>query len=142
MYRVLLLCSDNSLLSPMAEGYFRSFIPYEAEIFSAGIKVRKLDPLGVKIMREDKIDISQTIQHKLTDLKHIDFDYVLTCDEDSEAESHHLPSKLVKYHYEFDKLIQIDSVDNTEEMYCNLRNHIKRAIRAFVKEHFVNAKAS
>jgi len=142
MYRVLILCSDNSVLSPMAEGYFRHFIQHDAEIYGAGITVRKVDPLIVKLMQEDKIDITRLTQHKLSDLRHIDFDYILTCDLDSEVESHHLPSKPVKYHYGFDKLLKIDTGESADTIYRTIRGRIKKAIQSFVKEHFTNIQTN
>ena len=142
MYQVLLLCSENSVLSPMAEGYFRYYNPGDTEVYGAGMVSKKIDPLAVKIMQEDKIDISNLQQYKLSDLRSIDFDYVLTFDAESEAESHHLPSKPVKYHYDFDKLMMMDTVENTEEMFRNLRAQMKKAIRSFIKEHFTNVKAN
>ena len=142
MYRLLLLCSDNSVLSPMAEGYFRHYKQDDAEIYSAGIALKKIDPIAVKIMKEDKIDISQLKQHNLSDLRHIDFDYILTFDKESETESHRLPSKSVKYHFDFKKLLVKDTVESTDEMYRNLRNHIKKAIQSFIKEHFTSIQAS
>jgi len=142
MYQVLLLCSDNSVLSPMAEGYFRHYKQGDAEVYGTGITLKKIDPLAVKIMQEDKIDISHLDHHKLSDLRHIDFDYILTFDADSEAESHHLPSKSVKYHFYFDKLLMMDNAESTDEIFRNLRNQIKKAIRSFIKEHFTNIQES
>ncbi len=142
MYQVLLLCSDNSVLNPMAEGYFRYFAQGDAEVYCAGIKVKKIDPLVIRIMQEDKIDISHIQQYKISDLRHIDLDYVLTFDEESEIESHRLPSKPVKYHYDFGKLLMMDTVESDETIYRNLRSRIKKVIRAFIKEHLTSVKAS
>ncbi len=87
MYKVLLLCSDNSVLSPMAEGYFRLFSEHETEVYSAGIRLIKLDPEMIKAMKEDEVDMSKIKQYSLSDLRHIDFDYILTFDTESETES-------------------------------------------------------
>lgn len=142
MYQVLLLCSDNSVLSPMAEGYFRQLMPEDAEVFSAGIARGKINSMAIKVMQEDKIDISGLHQNILLDLRHIDFDYVLTFDQESEAESHHLPSKPVKYHYDFDKILSPENGKNTEEKYRNVRDQLKKIIRSFIKEHFNQVASS
>lgn len=136
MYRVLLLCSENSVFSLIAEGYFRKYIPENTEVFSAGIALKKINSLAIKLMKEDNIDISGLTQHILSDLRHIDFDYILTFDPESEAESHHLPSKPVKYHYDFEKILMPENGKNTEEKYQNVRDQIKKIIRSFIKEHF------
>jgi protein-tyrosine-phosphatase len=54
MYRVLLLCKNNAVLSPMAEGYFRSLCPDDAEYYRAGITKEKVDPVVYKLMLEDE----------------------------------------------------------------------------------------
>lgn len=140
MFRVLLLCRNNSVLSPMAEGYFRKFANNVTEIYSAGIEKEKIDPIVIKLMSEDGIDISQIKQHKLDEFKHIDFDFILTYDEESEIESHHLPSKPVKYHFDFHKLIPDElTKSNKEEVYRTIRDKIKRTMRSFIRGHFANA---
>ncbi|MBN1596846.1 MAG: hypothetical protein JW894_00990 [Bacteroidales bacterium] len=141
MYRTLLLCKDNSVFTPMAYGYFKSILKKDqSEIYCAGIINKKIDQLILKVMLEDNIDISDYKPHLLPEFKSIDFDYVLTFDAESEEQSHHLPSKTVKYHYDFDKLL----IDNgkAEERLENLRivrERIKKTVRSFIKEHFTNS---
>jgi arsenate reductase len=141
MYRVLLLCSNNSLLSPMAEGYLRLFSESGTEVYSAGVEVKKADSLMLKVLKEDGIDVTKLTSHRLSDLRHIDFDYILTFDADSEQASHNLPSKSVKYHYQFDQFLNANIGENKEELYLNIRNRMKKTIRGFVKEHFTNSNA-
>jgi arsenate reductase len=136
MYRVLLLCSNNSVLSPMAEGYFRQFTDDRTEVYSAGIEVKKPDPIMLKVLKEDGVDVSKLRSYSLSDLRHLDFDYILTFDEESEQISHHLPSRSVKYHYQFDQLLESGEGENKEELYLNIRNRIKKIMRGFIKEHF------
>jgi arsenate reductase len=136
MYRVLLLCRNNSVLSPMAEGYFRHFISVNTEVYGAGIDLKKPEPLVLKLLKEDGVDVSKLRSYTLADLRHLEFDYILTFDEESELESHHLPSRSVKYHYRFDHFIADIEGENKEEIFLNLRNRIKKIIRGFIKEHF------
>lgn len=137
MFRVLLLCRNNSVLSPMAEGYIRKYADDLAEIYSAYIEKQKIDPVVIKLMKEDGIDISEIKQHQLSDFKHIDFDFILTYDDESKAESHHLPSKPVKYHFDFHKLTP-DDIDRSkkEEVYKQVRDKMKRTMRTFIRDHF------
>jgi arsenate reductase (thioredoxin) len=138
MYRVLMLCANNSLLSPMAEGYFRLFSKSDAEVYSAGLEVRNSDTVMLKVLKDDGVDISKLKSCSISELKHIDFDYIITFDEESEQASHHLPSKSVKYHYQFDHFLDPDALENKEELFLNIRNRIKKIIRNFIKEHFTN----
>jgi arsenate reductase len=123
----------------MAEGYFRKYASSETEIYSAGIKKVKIDPVVTRLLSEDGIDISQIKQNKLDEFKHIDFDFILTYDEESEIESHHLPSKPVKYHYDFQKFIpEVLTKSDKEEAYRQIRDKIKRTTRSFIRDHFKN----
>lgn len=137
MFRVLLLCRNNSVLSPMAEGYFRKFSGGITEIYSAGIEKEKIDPLVILLMKEDGVDISDLKQHRLDEFKHVDFDFILTFDKESESESHHLPSKPVKYHFDFHKMIPDELTrSNREEVYRSIREKVKKTMRSFIRDHF------
>lgn len=136
------MCRNNSVLSPMAEGYFRKYAGDAIEIYSAGIEKEKIDPVAVRLLSEDGIDISQIKQHKIDEFKSVDFDFILTYDKESEIESHHLPSKPVKYHFDFHTLIpeEINKSDK-EEVYRRVRDKIKRTMRGFIRDHFSDPKA-
>jgi protein-tyrosine-phosphatase len=142
MYQVLLLCSNNSILSPMAEGYFRSFSDTQTEVYSAGVELTKHDPDMLRVMKMDGIDMTGIKQYIVSDLRHVDFDYILTFDSESAEESHHFPSKSVKYHYQFDQFLLASDLEDKEEVYISLRNRMKKIIRSFVKEYFSSGKAS
>jgi protein-tyrosine-phosphatase len=136
MNRVLLLCKDNSIFSPIAEAYCKELTGEDTEVYSAGVEEAGIHPVIVKIMKDEGIDLSKFKSHSVHEFKHIDFDYILTFDSESEHESHHFPSKSIKYHYDFDKMIHEDSLDldKTEE-FQNIREKIKKNIKIFVKEH-------
>ena len=137
MYRVLLLCKDNTVLSPMAEGYLTYFAGDAVEAFSAGLGAKMVDPVVIDLMREDGIDISGIRPTNLSELKSIDFDYILTFDADSRDESLHLPSKPVKYHYDLCGMVpEKASAQETMEAYRNIQVKIKKSLRTFVKDHF------
>ncbi len=142
MYRVLLLCKDNSVLSPMAEGYFKMNTGDMVEVYSAGIYPKRVSSQIVKIVNEDGIDLSGHKSRALQDYRHINFDYILTFDNESEIESQHLPSRPVKYHFEFDKFLPDYKTDmESDEVYRNLREKMKKTVKSFIKEHLVNEGA-
>jgi arsenate reductase (thioredoxin) len=136
MYRILLLCKNNAVLSPIAEGYCKSLTGPDTEIYSAGVEKEKIDPLVIKMMNDEGIDLSNHKPQSVHNLKHLEFDYILTFDSESEAESHHFPSKTVKYHYDFDKMLHENDIkENKSEVYNNVRDKIKKSVKSFVKEH-------
>jgi len=56
--KVLFVCIHNSARSQMAEAYLNKFFGDRFEAESAGIEPGELNPLVVKAMKEDNIDIS------------------------------------------------------------------------------------
>ena len=76
--RVLFLCTGNSCRSQMAEGFTRHLKSDQFEAFSAGIETHGLNPNAVKVMAEAGVDISAQQSTHVDQLKHLDFDYVVT----------------------------------------------------------------
>jgi len=78
--RVLFLCTGNSCLSQMAEGWVRTLRP-ELDVQSAGIEKHGMNPLAVRAMAEAGVDISGQRSKTLDELENMDFDLVVTvCD--------------------------------------------------------------
>ena len=75
MKKIYFLCTGNSCRSQIAEGYARKLLPKsDFEIRSAGIETHGLNPRAVKVMAEERIDIS----NQISDL--IDMDYFAKAD--------------------------------------------------------------
>ena len=58
MKGILFLCVANSARSQMAEGIARAVLPPEVCVFSAGSDPGRLNPLAVRALADDGIDIS------------------------------------------------------------------------------------
>ena len=58
MNKIYFLCTGNSCRSQMAEGYARIFLKDKYEIQSAGLEAHGVNPLAIKAMAEDNVDIS------------------------------------------------------------------------------------
>jgi len=86
MKKILVLCTGNSCRSQMAHGYLEFFAKSRLKIFSAGIEVHGVNQTAIKIMKEDKIDISNYSSNHVDEYLHIDFDYIITvCDHAKES---------------------------------------------------------
>ena len=85
MTKILFLCTGNSCRSQMAEGFARPLKSNEFEAYSAGIDPHGLNPNAVQVMAEVGIDISAQQSTHVDQLRHIDFDWVVTvCDHAAE----------------------------------------------------------
>ena len=54
---IYFICSGNSCRSQMAEGYAKKYLP-NWDVQSAGIRADGVNPLAIKTMADDNIDIS------------------------------------------------------------------------------------
>ena len=59
MKKIYFLCTGNSCRSQMAEGYAKTLLGNPYDVRSAGVEVHGLNPLAVRVMAEDGIDISK-----------------------------------------------------------------------------------
>jgi arsenate reductase len=86
MLKILFLCTGNSCRSQMAEGWTRQLKSDVIEAYSAGIETHGLNPNAVKVMAEAGVGITDQQSQHVDDLKHVQFDYVVTvCDNAAEA---------------------------------------------------------
>lgn len=76
--KVLFLCVANSARSQMAEGLAKRILGSDAEVYSAGSKPSKLNPLAVEALKEIGIDISKQYSKSVDDIPVKDFDYIVT----------------------------------------------------------------
>ena len=84
--KVLFLCVMNSARSQIAEGFARAMAPQGAEIWSAGVKATRVNPLAVQVMEEAGIDIRAQTSKTLDAVPWQQADTVVTlCGEAEEA---------------------------------------------------------
>lgn len=85
MIKILFLCTGNSCRSQMAEGFARTLKSAQFAAYSAGVETHGLNPDAVQVMAEIGIDISAQQSTHVDQLRHIDFDWVVTvCDHAAE----------------------------------------------------------
>jgi arsenate reductase len=83
--KILFLCTGNACRSQMAEGWTRHLKGDRIEPASAGVAPKGVDPLALQAMKEAGVNMGGQGSKHVDDLKHIDFDYVVTvCDHASE----------------------------------------------------------
>jgi arsenate reductase len=136
MKKILVLCTGNSCRSQMAEGYLRSFAKGKAEIFSAGIEAHGVNPLAVKIMKEDGIDISHQTSNHVDEYKNVDFDYVITVCDNAKEKCPFFPSSAKKFHRNFPDPAKAKGTDEAVlRQFRKVREEIKIYCRKFVAEN-------
>lgn len=131
--KILVLCTGNSCRSQIAEGYLRYFARQEAEIFSAGVETHGVNPMAVKTMKEDGIDISNHTSNNIDEYRNIDFDYVITVCDNAKERCPSFPTNSQKFHYNFpDPAKAIGTDEEIAEEFRNVRQQIKDYCHSFV----------
>ncbi len=101
MKQILILCTGNSCRSQIAHGYLQHFAKGKAEIYSAGIEAHGVNPLAIKVMREDGIDISHHSSNNVEEYTQIPFDFIITVCDNANERCPYFPSTAKKFHQDF-----------------------------------------
>jgi len=76
---ILFICTENSTLSQMAEGFAKKIAPNGTGVFSAGIApALRVHPMAVEVMKNHGIDISSQHPKSISDLEEYRFDLAIT----------------------------------------------------------------
>ncbi len=135
MTQIYFLCTGNSCRSQMAEGFARQILPADWRIASAGIETHGLNPLAVKVMAENGLDIS-SYQSKLIDPQYLQTcDIVVTLCGDARDRCPVVPATVTKIHW---PLLDPAQATGTEverlAVFCQVRDEIAARIQALAKE--------
>lgn len=76
--RILVICTNNSARSQIAEGYFNHAHRKYYETHSAGTEPTTVNPYAIKVMSEIGIDISKQRSKSLIEFEGHEFDQVIT----------------------------------------------------------------
>jgi arsenate reductase len=135
MKRILVLCTGNSCRSQMAHGYLQHFAGDKAVIYSAGVETHGVNPMAVRIMAEDGVDISSHTSNNVNEYTVIDFDVVITVCDNAKERCPFFPSKAVKLHRNFsDPAKAVGSNADVMASFRAVRKEIKEYCEAVVKE--------
>ncbi len=76
--KILVICTNNSARSQMAEGYLKSKYGEYYDVYSAGTKPTEVNPNAIKLMAEIGIDISNHHSKSIQEFEGMEFDLVIT----------------------------------------------------------------
>lgn len=130
--KVLFLCTGNSCRSQMAEGWSKHLKSDQIEAYSAGIETHGLNPKAVQVMKEVGIDISGNKSKLATDLKEIEFDYVVTVCGHANETCPFFPGKTRVVHVGFDDPPKLAQNAKTEEEALGHYRRVRDEIKAFI----------
>lgn len=136
--KVLFICVHNSARSQMAEEYLRLLGGDQFEVESAGYRPSEINPLVVKVMMEDGVDLTNKKTQDLYDLikQGKFFGYVITvCERAKEEECPIFPGVPMRLNWELENP---ENYTGTEEQKLDkvraLRDKIKELVEEFIKK--------
>jgi len=135
--RVLFVCDDNSLRSPMAEAWLNHLGQGDFEAKSAGFEPAPLNPLAVLVMKEVGLDISSHEGKSVFDLYRQGelFSYVITlCDPKASERCPIFPGITRVTNWPFsdptrEELSEAEKLDRLRKLRAELRERIERFIQ-------------
>jgi len=133
MLKVLFLCTGNSCRSQMAEGWARHLKGDRIDAHSAGIETRGLNPRAVQVMAEAGVDISGHRSKHVSELREIEFDYVVTVCGHAHEHCPLFPGKARVVHVGFDDPPALAAAATSEEERLAHYRRVRDEIRAFVE---------
>ena len=132
--KILFLCTGNSCRSQMAEGWTRHLKGDLIDPYSAGVEPHGIDPRAVRAMAEIGIDISRHRSKDVSEVEHIDFDYVITLCDRAHESCPYFPARTKLLHVGFDDPPKLAAGCSTEEEAMIFYRRVCDEIRAFVEK--------
>ncbi len=121
----------------MAEGYLKHFANGKAEVFSAGIEAHGVNPMAVRAMKEDNIDISGNTSNNVEEFIATEFDFVITVCDNANESCPVFPGNSKKFHHNFPDPAKFTG-NNSEvfAFFIEVRNSIREYSRNFIQQNF------
>ena len=116
----------------MAEGWTRHLKGDVIEPYSAGVEVKPVDPLAVRVMSEVGIDISGQRSKNVSELMDIKFDYVVTLCSHARETCPFFPGETQRVHVEFDDPPWLTADMQSEDEKLAVYRRVRDEIRDFV----------
>ncbi|TGE38754.1 arsenate reductase ArsC [Desulfosporosinus fructosivorans] len=136
--KVLFICIHNSARSQMAEEFLRLFGGEKFEAESAGFEATEINPLVVRAMKEEGVDLTgkrtQSVFNLYNEKKF--FGYVITvCNKAKESDCPIFPGNPTRIHWDLENPEDfIGTEEEKMEMVRELRDKIKQMVQQFIYE--------
>ena len=135
--KVLFVCVHNSARSQMAEEYLRKLGGDQFEVESAGLEPGELNPLVVKVLQEEGIDISNKSTQSVFDLYKAgnNYKYVITvCSREAEEKCPIFPGVAERYNWPFPDPSALTGTDEEKlPKVREIRDLIKDKVNEFIE---------
>lgn len=129
--KILFLCSENAVRSPMAESMMKRAAPGTA-VFSAGIDGTAINPFAIAVMREQGIDLIHHESRSYDDLDESGFDLIIALSRPAWTYARAMAQGAAVEYWDLPDPPALTGHENRDqiiESYRRLRDDIARHIR-------------
>ena len=133
MIKILVLCTGNSARSQLAQGYLQFFAGDRAQVYSAGVNPKGVNPVAVQVMAEDGINISHHTSNHADEYTGIPFNYVITVCDNAQEQCPYFPSAGMLVHHSFPDPGH-SAEEDMETSFRRVRDEIKVYCRDFINQ--------
>lgn len=141
MKKILVLCTGNSARSQLAQGYLQYFAGLRAEVYSAGVDPKGVNPVAVQTMAEDGIHIAHHTSDHVDQYADMAFDYVITVCDHAREQCPHFPNAGQMIYQSFTDPGHVAGEDLVTS-FRNVRDEIKSFAKAFVATYLADSQES
>jgi arsenate reductase len=132
--KVLFLCTGNSCRSQMAQGYAVALKSDLIDSFSAGVIAAGMNPMAIKVMAEDGVDISGQFSKVIDELpRDVQFDYVITLCDHAASNCPFFPGHVKRMHNPFDDPPTLARAARSEAEALRHFRRVRDEIKQFIK---------
>lgn len=142
--KVLIICSQNSARSQMAEGFLRKYGNRYIDVFSAGFEPAPIRPMAIQVMKEIGIDISGQRSKSIKEyLGKMSFGHVIAvCKKAEEQCPVIFPSALKVLSWPFDDPAAFSGTEAEQlQEFRRVRDEIDNTAQAWIAEMKKNLAA-
>ena len=142
--KVLIICSQNSARSQMAEGFLKEYGGYLFDVFSAGFNPAPVHPMAIQVMQEAGIDISKQHAKSVKQfLGHVSFGSVIAVCKKAEEQCPIIyPSALKLFSWPFDDPSSYEGTEEEKLMeFRRIRDDIKATLLSWIAQRQVEFDA-
>jgi len=120
----------------MAEGFLKHIAGDRFEVFSAGVKPEKVNPMAVKVMAEQGIDISEHTSKSVRQFSGQNFDYVITVCDNAKKSCPVFSGKHEKIHWGLEDPAMVQGTEKEVlKEFRKILDQIKIHILSFLETH-------
>jgi arsenate reductase (thioredoxin) len=131
--RVLILCTENSARSQMAEGLLRHLAGDRFDVFSAGTRPVGLNPNAVKAMAEIGVDIASHRSKSVEEFAGQQFDSVVTVCDNAKESCPMFPGSGERIHHSFDDPAAVP-IDQQLPAFRSVRDQMRVWLKSFITD--------